>query len=393
MNIPDGEYDIDLLVLDSPQTADVPSLAIRYGFIPDSMDQSNLLTLFQENEVCILEAHLIERANLSELVPIIFEGVPQRQRPTQSGASSVPYSYFLSFLLAEKNGTGSLLNVQLRRLESTVRVNKSRNADKWRKSIRQWRNSPVAKAEKAAPELSLAVKQKSPHVLSVLLKRKPVNPPARKGTNGTSSSSRPSRSGPEPAVKRAAASKRPPAAKPDTEQDIISVSDFDNLESDEEDAFPIFDAPSTKRSTPPSTENSKEDPVARGEGCSGPREVELGHDNQTPGTSGEGLENNIHDHEKDDDIDMSDEFADLEDQLDEVLVDDHAKPNLIDSDSDDDSDTGAFAGTPIIIDVGEEKKTGISLKLQRVAPQSKPMSLRELYGAEKTDYLSSSEEE
>ena len=124
MNIPDGEYDIDLLVLGDE---DDSLLALRYGFIPDSMDQTRAMSLFQTDRVCVVEAAVTERPGI-KLLPIIFEGQPQRQRPASNGADS--------FYLTVSDG-----RAQLRRLLNTVRVNKSRNADKWRSTIAGWRAS------------------------------------------------------------------------------------------------------------------------------------------------------------------------------------------------------------------------------------------------------------
>ena len=108
MNIPDGEYDIDLLVLGDE---DDSLLALRYGFIPDSMDQTRAMSLFQTDRVCVVEAAVTERPGI-KLLPIIFEGQPQRQRPASNGADS--------FYLTVSDG-----RAQLRRLLNTVRVNKS----------------------------------------------------------------------------------------------------------------------------------------------------------------------------------------------------------------------------------------------------------------------------
>lgn len=407
MNIPDGEYDIDLLVLGESPEAEfgASSLALRYGFIPDSMDQANPLTLFQQDEVCILEADLVERINQTGLPPIIFEGVPQKQRPLQASLSLSLDSYFLSFLPAEK-GLDGRLHVQLRRLESTVRVNKSRNPEKWRSSIKKWRSDP-AKPQPKAPESLQPARIRSPHVLSPLLKRKPGRPPVKNGTTSKSAGqnqnqnqikSENARSNPvvqTVSLKRTTpASKRPPVSvSSEQKQDIISVSDFEDLESDDDgDGFPVFETTSVVPEENKKTPLVKEKPVSK---KVEPQSTSNKMDNNENAKSNdintkESRTLNTQDAE---DLDMDDEFADLEDQLDEVLDERQAKPNPVDSDSDEDSDTGAFVSTPIVIDTGEEKKSTTGLKLQGTSSQSKPMSLRDLYGGERNDYLSSSEEE
>ena len=74
----DGEYELDVsILLDNPSTNNNSfndNIAIRYGFIPDSMDQSKPLKLYQQDQTCILKATLSD----SDPTPIFFEGIPQR---------------------------------------------------------------------------------------------------------------------------------------------------------------------------------------------------------------------------------------------------------------------------------------------------------------------------
>ncbi|GEQ69932.1 hypothetical protein JCM33374_g3608 [Metschnikowia sp. JCM 33374] len=406
MNIPDGEYDIDLSVLgDSHIGLGDSSLAIRYGFIPDSMDQSSPLTLFQKDDMCILEANSVERPKQTGQPPIIFEGVPQRQRPTSAGGLSLASdSFFLSFSPAEK-GPRNSLKVQLRRLESTVRVNKSRNADKWRSSIKEWQNgadNSGATPGKTAPESVHVAKQKSPHVSSPLLKRKQARPPPKNGSSTISRRSSPAVSTPV-SERKTAASKRPPAPNSESKNDIISVSDFEDLDSGEEDGFPVFEESAINPQVKKTKDISVKDNLPKkkqSDSDSSSVKREKRTEGRAKPTESKPVEKNVQSsieaasHKDDDDmLDMDDDFADLEDQLDEVLDERQTNSTLVNSDSDEDSDTGAFAGTPIVIDIGEEKKSAKSIKLQNVSSRSKPMSLRELYGGEKNDYLSSSEEE
>ena len=73
MSLEDGEYELDISVLlQNASTIDTPTstskdtsenIAIRYGFIPDSMDQSKPLKLYQKDQTCILKALSTEGSN------------------------------------------------------------------------------------------------------------------------------------------------------------------------------------------------------------------------------------------------------------------------------------------------------------------------------------------
>lgn len=390
MNIPDGEYDIDLLVFETSQE---PLVALRYGFIPDSMDQSKPLTLFMTDQTCVLEAPLMEKAGI-KLLPIIFEGLPQRQRPAANGILD---SYFLT--VGEGKAT-------LRLLLSTVRVNKSRNAEKLRGNIAEWRvnatetqkNGGLALPVVSSSTLRLALllppdvshdtapskTSLRPHVLKnlpghaqqpklqaqtrkeesaqeggmkdrVAKSNSPLDPVAtllrssdeigkqraaalqidraklresvfrnsdRRGKKAGAGARKGALLG-APVMPKPA-SKRPPTS-PETKLDIISASDFEDLEADEVVA--------EEKSRPRALNN-----------------------------------------------DMEDDFKDLEDQLQEVLED----PNMSDSDD------SEFA--PIVIQVSDDNPKRSGEVSQRDTTQ-KPMSLRELYGGGRNDDLSSSEEE
>lgn len=352
MNIADGEYDIDLSVLvgngagSGPESA---SLAVRYGFIPDSMDQSSALHLYQGDQICILEALSTEKLKNIDALPIIFEGVPQKQRP-QASASAPNDSYYLSFT-PSGDALEADVKVALRKLGSTIRVSKSRNAEKWRTLIREWRslgplnNDVIFPVEKSRPEVT------KPRVKSA--------PPAPKVQKAAPKKlSRP-------------AAKRPPAENPPN-NDIISVSDFEDLESDGTSEYK-------------NGNNNKQ--------TEGARRTQNIAKMTAKAPAGEKVPNMTV--SKSSDQDLDDEWADLEDQLEEVLESDQAQNPEPTSGSDDDSAfEDVIKAEPIIIDVKEEKKAPHQTIKPRSGANKTPMSLRQLHGStESNDYLSSSEEE
>ncbi|KAL7665854.1 Transcription elongation factor Eaf N-terminal domain-containing protein [[Candida] zeylanoides] len=187
--IPDGEYDIDLSVLagEAPE-----SFAIRYGFVPDSMDQSQPLTLYRTNHEMVLEARSLDREG-----SIIFESVGKQ--------TATADSYYLTF-----EGDASL---SLHRLHKTYRVSKSRNTAKWGAQIKEWHKSqhievPSGRSQSRTPATPSDTRATAP----------PQRPPAT--TRG-------------PAAVASSASKRPPRR----ESPIISESDFEDLE---DAGFPEF---------------------------------------------------------------------------------------------------------------------------------------------------------
>lgn len=376
MNIPDGEYEIDLSVFD--EADDASAIAIRYGFIPDSMDQNSPLGLYQSEQVCIVEAQLVEKASKSGMraLPIIFEGVPQRQRiPLGNSSAATPSdSYFLSFL--DQTGNGLLgLKVDLRRLGSAIRVSKSRNAEKWRTSIAEWkdmtkRGELTRPGELVLPPTASAAKPLLIEATSILKEKR-----NHKAVAPSISSPSPSKVSP---TKKSAppASKRPPTATPEIKADIISVSDFEDLESGLEHEFPSLDftvdTKVKKALVSNTTAKQEKKPAVK----QTQRQVKQAKQERLIASN----------------IEMEDEFKDLEDQLEEVL--EEAKPpQRNDSDSDNDSDAQGFSGGPIVIKVSEDKPLTRKTKARTMSSTLKPMSLRELYGGSKNDDLSSSEEE
>lgn len=337
MQLADGEYDIDLLALGPDVSQYDSAFAIRYGFIPDSMDQSSPLRLFQDDLVCILEAQLTDKLAKTGVraLPIIFEGVPQGQRRSSGNSGISGDSYFLAF--DAKEGP---MKVLLQRLSNTIRVSKSRNAAKWRAAITEWQDGAKNTTNTRPGDIEI------PHITRQVATPPPIARPMKKLT---------------PVAK---AQKRPPTETPDGKNDIISVSDFEDLEHSPEIAFPIFElskpkAPTTRKEKPKIAKPVKQKV-------------------QPP---------------KPADIDMDDDFKDLEDQLQEVL-NEQPKP-LSFNPSDSDEDDPPFVGAPIIIKVSEDKPLRVS-RIGHRTEGKKPMSMRDLYGGARNDGgndMSSSEEE
>ncbi|KAF3986886.1 hypothetical protein FT663_02551 [Candidozyma haemuli var. vulneris] len=377
MHIPDGEYDIDLSVLayagDSPDSAAGSSsngpLALRYGFVPDSMSQTSPLKLYRDDQTCVLEAQSSSKLHKTGKAPsVIFEGIQQRQRPSgANGPGPGPDSYYLAFQPpASENGT---VKVSLQQLANTIRMSKSRNAEKWRDAIVEWQKAPedgihIPKVKKETPALRKSQdkasarpqqpKKKSPQQQQAVAKSEPK--------------------------KRAA--KRPPAATPES-KDIINMEDFEDLESDAEQpdlmagsALKEVKAPA-KQSEPKRQEQERKKPKAARQSKKAKKE------------SG--------------DVDMDDDFKDLEDQLQEVLesTPSESSPNTFgntfsESDEDDEDDDDGRGSQKIVINMTDEpepSKKPIGRNGPGSQPNGKPMSLRELYGGSKTEDFSSSEEE
>lgn len=381
MEIEDGEYDIDLLILlESLPAPIMPLVAIRYGFIPDSMNQNGELHLYQNDLVCILEAQLVEKPVKSGVrsQPIIFEGTPQGQRLGHSASANMD-SYFLLFV----PGIGAKPSVELRRLGNIIRVSKSRNTEKWRTAIAGWKDeaktTPTVRAQSVEPAKKVAEKAKKTESKRIGVINESVRAPAPK--------------------KKGLALKRPPAATHESKTDIISVSDFEDLESSSEEDFPVFEpkapvkaavkAPAAKTKAPPrntpKTAKSAPRAVSGGRKAANAKPVSTSN-----GNSAREAKSSVKKHEKED-IDMDDEFKDLEDQLQEVL-DDSRPADAEASESDEDSDRG-YGNGPIVIQVngGTASRPSSSLGTSRL--DKKPMSMRELYGGNKNDDMSSSEEE
>lgn len=368
MSIADGEYEIDLTQLlqgpgDNGLTGDDGSFAIRYGFIPDSMDQSKPLTLYQTDKECILKARANETASSSQ--SIIFEGAPQRHRRSNNPALD---SYYLAF-----PPTGSHGAVQLRRLNTTIRVSKSRNAKKWEEQCEKW-----DKNQDTPPSQQLHI-PKIEH-------EKEVKP------------------SPKPAARKPA-SKRPPVRP--KQDSIISESDFEDIDMEPETK------PKPKAKKPSALTQSKTRPLKPTRATKAPPKVD-----PTPIDV--------------DEFDMGDDFKDLEEELEEVLGEDDqesssstphptastpqptakdtgtssndtrtsvsSNPNEYeDSDNDSDNsdhDTYKFSGGPIIINYDDDSNKLSSKAYESYKSERKPMSLRDLYQNDnKHDDISSSEAE
>lgn len=118
MSIPDGEYDIDLSVLNQSV---VDTFGIRYGTLPSDIDQEKPIKLYDDSKNLILEV----KDKRDEL--IVFEGVSQ----VNNSKNPVMSNYFFTL---ENN------IIKLGKLNKTIRVNKSRNSIKWNNLIRKWNN-------------------------------------------------------------------------------------------------------------------------------------------------------------------------------------------------------------------------------------------------------------
>lgn len=128
MSIADGEYEIDLsafLNKDHSYERDI-SLGIRYGFRPDSMDQTSPLTLYQTDQESLIQAKTVDGSGDNM---IIFEGNPKRLGPSKNPANE---TYFLTVSPTGDN------QVVLKKLDNTIRVSKSRNVAKWERKIESW---------------------------------------------------------------------------------------------------------------------------------------------------------------------------------------------------------------------------------------------------------------
>lgn len=463
MSIADGEYDIDLSeLLGNSESSNSNSFAIRYGFIPDSMDQASPLKLYQTSKECLLQANSIETSTSSK--PIIFEGAHQRHRKSNNPALD---SYYLTFApqdsisssSSESSGSNTN-NIQLRRLNSTIRVSKSRDARKWERKIENWNeqgntseqidfphvgqaNDPKRLAKSNAPSASSENKLKPRFKEAVNAKKKLL-------TNSRDTI-RPKESTHKPDLRPLIASKRPPTATPEIKNDIISESDFDALEMDDDTTqnnadFPmiIFDedededdgekkmkrkvllnAKLETEEVSPYTQTLTAEDKKAGKSSS----INRHENNELADKRALSKELvNLEDDEDEREIDMDDDFKDLEDQLQEVLGKDepsavnskspssepehsqkvpHAKiVSSIDSttgnnesndDDDSDADDYHFSGAPIIInfdDNDSEKSNNTYANAYSSKTEKKPMSLRDLYGGgNKNDDLSSSEAE
>ncbi|RCK63334.1 hypothetical protein Cantr_09734 [Candida viswanathii] len=455
MSLEDGEYELDISVLlQNASTSDTHSssssdngnhdnnenIAIRYGFIPDSMDQSKPLKLYQRDQTCILKAASTEGPNK----PIFFEGIPQRyHRNSTNGSSSSSSSSSNSsnndsfYLTFGGEGTGNV--VHLKKLESTIRFNKSRNAVKIQKQVNEWEKEyerrPVSKNSKLknggngkSGSLSLHSSIDEPMTLHLPnisssrstppIRSTPTTSPLRKppsmkkSTNKSSATSSGKTLTAVPA--RKVSSKRPPVSsistpeiKPELNTEpIISESDFEDLEMEDTklNDFPVIEFESDDEPKP------KPKPKTAAKKPTKPKTTKP--KKQTKSKKSTTSDN------PDKSMELDDEFKDLEDQLQEVLeedvpVEESPAPSsiknspaievtlkndsLVDSDE---SDFEDFHFTGIKIDEGNngngsnDNKAAFNLK--GTSTNGKPRSLRDLVGGGNTPSLdddSSSEEE
>ncbi|CAH2355558.1 hypothetical protein CLIB1423_28S01002 [[Candida] railenensis] len=333
--LPDGEYDIDLSILQN-STHD-PSLAIRYGFVPDSMDQNKPITLYQTDQELILKASSIEDGQ-----SIIFEGMGK------STSNSAPAdSFYLSYI----NG-----NIHLNKLKNTVRVNKSRNMAKWNAKIQEWNK----------------------------VKPKTVQVPKIRPESERSAPVRPEPARADPIRPRAVASKRPSSKRPPKREEvkeespIISESDFEDLENE----FPefTFDQEPAVEKEKPKTTITEKPPI------SGKR--------PTTDVKAKGPEKG-----KDVDDDFKDLEDQLQEVLeDDIAIGDIDDSDDDDDDFDDVNYGGTGVPIRIEIDEGEPAKSVKNTPTFTYSPafqneNKKPMSLKELMRGKRGDYDSSSEEE
>jgi hypothetical protein len=398
MSLQDGEYDIDLSgLVDHPNSNNI---ALRYGFIPDSMDQKSSLKLYQIDGECLLSVQSTESSKSN----LIFEGIPQRNK----SSNIVNDSYYLTF--DDRNV------VHLKKLNSTIRLSKSRNVDRLASKLKAWDSQYEKMSESKSTTAA-----KSP----------PSNKPPK-------------------------ASKRPPSANttPNIHHEpIISALDFDDLEDDND--FPVIEiieptnttktTESTKKSTPkPSHDTTPHQPLPKPSARPSERPSTVAHTvnsttdarslnpalNSTakpapkpapratkPQTSNilkstkpkKGITKQPRQAKKtpktretknDEDVDMDDDFKDLEDQLAEVLEEEEPAPRAIkpssesraiqmdlDADSDE-SDFDEYNFSGIKIDNGTSETTPKTTFLNSTSSNQKPVSLRDLQHD-----LSSSEEE
>ncbi|RLV94757.1 hypothetical protein JA1_001542 [Spathaspora sp. JA1] len=334
MSLADGEYEIDLSsLLDLPSSTDDNNIAIRYGFIPDSMDQSKPVKLHQNKDEYILET------TDSDNKSILFEGIPQ----SRAGATNDSY-----YLTHTPDNT-----VQLKKLTTTIRFNKSRNVNKLNTKINQWQKQVASQSKPSIKKSTSATIVDKPTTPKTASKRPPVvSTPNRKSHHN--------------------------------DEPIISESDFDDLnESDGDDhGFPVIIIDDMKKKV------ILEDPVTS------PKETNLVEPKKP-------IKKDIKLEPSEKSIDLDDDFKDLEDQLQEVLEEEEPKQTKGDSsikfDDSDESDVDDFRFTGIKIDEGNSQpKKNAPVFNNRTSGNSKPMSLRDLVGGESKTRdadLSSSEEE
>ena len=374
MSLEDGEYELDISVLlQNASTIDTPTstskdtsenIAIRYGFIPDSMDQSKPLKLYQKDQTCILKALSTEGSNK----PIFFEGIPQRyHRNSSNNSSSTPNinggnndSFYLTF---NKELNGNV--VHLKKLESTIRFNKSRNVVKVQKQVNDMekeydrRRSTLKNSrlktnnnntntntnnDNKDSSLHLPNTNKSsrstPPIRSTPTTsplRKP--PTAKKTTTKSNTKTQPQR---QQQASKTVSSKRPPISsistpdlKPEqASEPIISESDFEDLEmddattttNDKQHDFPVIefdfddiDNDDDKEQDKSLKEESKPKSQSKPKTTKKPTKPKT-----TKPKKQTKIKKPIENPDKS--MELDDEFKDLEDQLQEVLEEEDIVP-------------------------------------------------------------------
>lgn len=331
MSLADGEYEIDLSVLLDPSSGSSPSssVALRYGFVPDSMDQTAPLRLFHNDRTCVLEAQAVQARAGTSAPLIIFEGFPQQQRTQPGSGQAILDLYFLSV---------SLHGAKLGKFDSIVRLNKSRSADKWRGMIAEWGRRE--KKESGAKATS------SDKAAAIVAAEKPKkSTPADVGSQGvqkTSTEPHDETRTRQPYKNVKTESKARPAERPPPPKPKSSVSRSSSASIPQ--TAPPKEVPSKVPAARPVKQArvaSKRPPVAKQDG---------------------------------------DDFADLENELMEALGETESS----------DEDEPQISLEPIRIEVDEPRRK--PAVVENVPLGRRPMSLRELYG-ERADYGSSSEEE
>lgn len=390
MSIADGEYEIDLsafLDKDHSSERDI-SLGIRYGFRPDSMDQTSPLTLYQTDQESLIQAKTIDGSGDNT---IIFEGNPKRLGPSKNPANE---TYFLTVSPTGDN------QVVLKKLDNTIRVSKSRNVVKWERKIESWNKENDSRQN-----------------------RKIYIPKIDERSSQTDK-------GP------AKASKRPPANNSKIKSNAVIVdsdeesgfiddgmndSEFPDIHFDSIPQEAHIPKKASTAQTPlstskirPEVKSDKEDkpkPASK----SGPKPgLKLGPKPKVSvESSSKPSESDLKEmppqkpQEDNSDLDIDDDFKDLEDQLREVLEEDgnqaanKSQNTAVADEDDDESDADDYnypSQAPIKINFEEgglNKNSRPTLtKSYSGNSQSRPMSLKDLVGnRRKVDEDPSSEEE
>ncbi|KAI3402980.2 hypothetical protein KGF56_004233 [Candida oxycetoniae] len=420
MSLADGEYDIDLSILlnDDSVTNSVPyteQIALRYQFIPPSMDHTKPLTLYQKDKQAILKASSTEDDKNS----IFFEGAPNLYDKDVANNKE----FYLTY-----SGSGSTL--RLEQLQRSIKLNKSRSpmtlqkrADLIEKEFEQSQkkqNQSLLKEDKLATEKQslpnkVLVSTSSPN--KVLVTTSSPN----KAVVSTSLQNRPQVSKRKvkelPTQKRSTitsrvSSKRPPtnmnkAPEPqEYKEAIISESDFEDLE-DKGLEFPDINIEEEKLEEKMEEKVEEKVEVEVKEKV---EEVEVKNEQIKPDQNPSEIANleakKLPSRKRsinDSNMELEDDFKDLEDQLQEVLVEDNdveLKSDTLDklnnqfvSDADD-SDFETFNNSQHVrINEGNPSSIRkISNNFNTTFINGKPRSLRDLMGGGK-DEGSSSEEE